>query len=126
MDHEAALLQSTAKKIASADLADAPIAGSLALVSPDHLLWRVESDGDRIRKKASFVIDGIGWFNLPVTDPLMEERLDELELTSTPYPRDAVGIDVRTTVLLTVSLSEPFEKTDDCYKLVAGVLELPA
>ena len=37
-----------------------------------------------------------------------------------------VGISDDSDLFLLVSLSEPYEQTENCYKLVAGTLEVPA
>lgn len=125
VNEDVRILDGSGRKISSQALTAEPIHASLTLVRPTALRWRIERTpwGTR-QQKANFEVDGSSWFDLQVTDPHIEERLATLPEGS--HPRSAVGIDDASDVLLTLSLSEPYERNGDCYKLVAAVLELPA
>jgi hypothetical protein len=125
INEDTTLLDNTSRKIARAALEQTPIDASLTLVRPSTLNWRIERTpwGSR-QQKASFELADCGWFDLHVTDPPIEAQL--ASLTEGSHPRDAVGINEDSDVLLTLSLSEPYATNNDCYKLVAAVLELPS
>jgi hypothetical protein len=73
--------------------------------------------------KTNFRIRGGGWCQFSVTDPRVYEQLVPLDDGS--HPRNTVGIADDADLFLLVSLSEPFEQTGNCYKLVAGTLDVP-
>jgi hypothetical protein len=104
-----------------------PASASLALVAPEDLRWIVKTDrsgGRRIR--IGFLLSGTR-YELALTDPLWEQRLRTLAPGT--HPRAAAGLKAEEVVLLTVSLSEPFQSDSAaemyCYKLVAAVIVLP-
>ena len=70
-----------------------------------------------------FQVDGRGWYDFSVTDIPIFEGLRELD--DGGYARSTVGIADDSDVFLTVSLSEPYDTNDRCYKLVAAVIEIP-
>lgn len=97
---------------------------SLDLVRPEDLWWWVRDEGGRRKNRTLFRVGrGIRTrYDLAVTDPRWLERLRHLPAGI--YPHSSFFAGQPPTVLLTVSLSEPFEKFH--YKLVAGVVNLPA
>ncbi len=100
-----------------------PVTASLALIAPDSLLWRIQpsSRGNR-QTKADFHLTRTP-YSLSVTDPVWTQRL--AHLPNGVYPREAAGITASDAVLFTISLSEPTDWNNHCYKLVAGVIVLP-
>jgi hypothetical protein len=70
------------------------------------------------------VQDGPGMYDFTVTDIPVLAQLQPLANGS--YPRNQVGIDDASEVFLTVSLAEPYERNDCCYKLVAAIVEVPS
>ena len=115
-----ALLGSMDKKISFATLQESHATQSLALIRPQRLHWQVsqnQASGKR-RNRAVFTLDGAE-YDLPLTDPAWLKRLESRPPGCYPWePGDGDA-------LLTISLSEPFEWDDYCYKLVAGVVALP-
>ena len=93
---------------------------SLALVVPENLCWNIgtNSRGGR-QAKAGFTLCGAA-YNLSVTDPVWLSRLDSLPPGR--HPASAAGIAPGEHVLFTVSLGEPTDWDNCCYKLVAAVL----
>jgi hypothetical protein len=69
-----------------------------------------------------FTTDGPGQYDFHVTDVPIEQALHGLGLGV--HARDAVGIDDDSEVYLTISLGEPYNLNDDCYKLAAAVIAL--
>jgi len=100
-----------------------PAAASLALVAPENLLWHIKTGvrGNR-QTKAEFHLTHTP-YSLSVTDPVWAQRL--AHLPNGRYPRDAANVGASEQILFTVSLSEPLEWNNHCYKLVAGVIVLP-
>lgn len=100
-----------------------PAEASLVLIAPDSLLWRIGTGvrGNR-QTKADFRLTCTP-YSFSVTDPVWTQRL--AHLPNGIYPREAAGITASDRVLFTVSLSEPLEWNNHCYKLVAGVIVLP-
>jgi hypothetical protein len=106
-----------------------PAKASLTLVAPERLEWvvKVNERGER-RFRVRFVLKG-RHYDLSLTDPLWEQRLNRLPLGT--HPRGAVdGLRPDDEVLLTISLGEPFQADPRhdpcCYKLVAAVIALSA
>ena len=100
-----------------------PAEASLVLIAPDDLLWHIKTSlkGNR-QTKAEFRLTRTP-YTLSVTDPVWVQRLAHLPCGI--YPREAAGITASDRVLFTISLSEPVEWNNHCYKLVAGVIVLP-
>lgn len=121
VDHEVKLLESTNRKMAGEYLREHPIAASLTLAKPSELQWRIETPpwGGR-QEKALFTLDGPGQYDFHVTDLPIEAALQALALGV--HARTAVGIDDESDVFLTISLGEPYNLNDDCYKLAAAVI----
>jgi hypothetical protein len=60
-------------------------------------------------------------YELPLTDPVYLERMKPLR--EGEHESTELGIPPRARVLLTISLSEPYQ--GQCYKLAAAVVVLP-
>lgn len=120
------LLDGADDRISAAHLQNHPASHSLALVAPESLKWHITANkaGER-RTRVIFDLDGAE-YNLSLTDPVWEQRL--MRLKTGVHPRHAAQIEADAEVWLTISLGEPFAKSDGdtefCYKLVAGVLVL--
>jgi hypothetical protein len=121
------LLGSRSDRIPAETFAASPAPASLALIAPDTLEWIIKTNraGER-RTRVAFTLGG-AHSELALTDPLWEQRL--ASLTPGAYPRQAAALQAEDAVLLTVSLSEPFQSDSAapacCYKLVAAVIVLP-
>ncbi len=114
------LLGDCQEKIPYASLQQRPAAASLALVRPEMLSWQIQGGlqtGKR-RMRAVFTLAG-NTYNLPLTDPVWRKRLSSLPDGCYPWEEDVQD------VLLTISLSEPFDRDGFCYKLAAAVITLP-
>ena len=101
-----------------------PAKCSLGLVRPDDLWWWVREENGKRKNRACFRLGHVGRirYDLAVTDPAWLAQLNLLPAGIYPH---AFFFRVKPhTTLLTVSLSEPFEGFH--YKLVAGVVTLPA
>jgi hypothetical protein len=99
--------------------AAAGLSSSLKLIQPNRLKIEVQmEEGGGLSKprraiRGSFSIGGFD-YTLSVTDCSLEQELKDAP----------VGTTTRLTrPLLCLSVSEPFEKMNCCYKLIAGVLE---
>lgn len=121
VDHDVELLENTNRKLAGDYLRDHPIAASLTLATPGELQWHIETPpwGGR-QQKALFTLDAPDQYDFHVTDFVIEDALRALPLGV--HTRDAVGIDDDAEVYLTISLGEPYNLNDDCYKLAAAVI----
>jgi hypothetical protein len=100
----------------------API--SLGLVEPGDLWWWIREEHGKRKNRAVFRLGRVGriHYDLPVTDPAWLDKLNLLPAGIYPHGFLFGGTAPKT--LLTISLSEPFEGFH--YKLVAGVVALPA
>jgi len=90
---------------------------SLRLVHTHDLLLRVfdsHYQGQTRRRVQGVFHRGDIGYRLYVTDPVYEE----------PYKTKPNGDVAIGESLLTISLSEPFQERDACYKLIAGIIEL--
>lgn len=116
-----------------------PASASLAVVSPRDLCWEItRTSSDKKRIRAVFTLKGQAW-SLPLTDLEWRHQLSHLPPGTHPLTStldNLVHSDDR--VLLTISLSEPMDKTESgadyltpdlsralCYKLVASVMIIP-
>jgi hypothetical protein len=110
----------TGDRIPSATFAANPPASSLALIRPSHVRWLFETIGSKQRVRALFCLSGSS-YNLSLTDPILEEQLKSLP----NGVHASSSIDLHDEQLaFCVSLGEAFSD-GNCYKLVAGVMELP-
>jgi hypothetical protein len=104
--------------------AEARATHSLELVQPDDLWWWIREHKSKRRNRALFRLDygSRPRYDLAVTDP---QWLKLLQLMPAGiYPHSFFFKDKPPGTFLTVSLSEPFDNFH--YKLVAGVVNLPA
>lgn len=113
------LLGDGEERVAYASLQQKPTAESLTLVRPETLSWQVQegSSAGKRRTRAVFTLAGVT-YNLPLTDPVWRKRLSGL-------PEGCHSWEDSQDLLLTISLSEPFDRDGFCYKLVAAVITLP-
>lgn len=97
---------------------------SLDLIRPDDLWWWIRDENGKRRHRALFRLGHAHRvrYDLAVTDPTWLNQFKFL--TAGLYPHSFFFKDKLPTTLFTVSLSEPFEGFH--YKLVAGVVNLPA
>jgi hypothetical protein len=121
------LLENRSDRVDHAALLKQPAKASLALVEPQSIEWHITtSPFDEKRKtRCRFVLAGCQ-YDLSITDPRFVPQLDGLPDGIYPKNVAASGLQPHDRVVLCVSLGEPFVKTGHCYKLVAGVLVLPA
>jgi hypothetical protein len=114
-----ALLGNNPAAIAFSRFEERPSQASLALIEPANLHWVVEETRYNPRKpRAQFQLDCRD-YSLPVTDPVYIPEFRNLAPGS--HPVNHIGIDPAARVLLSISLSEPFDD-DYCYKLVTAIL----
>ncbi len=123
VDHGHWLLQDGDRRVSAAALRANPAPTSLVLAEPSDLTWYLEHFMNSRQYKANFRVPGGGWCQFSITDPPIHAQL--VPLPDGSHPRNTVGIADDSDLFLLVSLSEPFEQTDNCYKLVAGTLEVP-
>jgi hypothetical protein len=97
---------------------------SLELIHPEDLWWWIREDKGKRKNRAVFRVGGgrRARYDLAVTDPDWLARMHPLPPGI--YPHAQFFSDKVPTTFLTISLSEPFEGFH--YKLVAGVVNLPA
>lgn len=125
VDHDNWLLEDTDRRVSGAALRAKPASSSLVLVEPTALSWRIETaPWGAQQHKADFSVDGTSGYDFAVTDIPILGRLEQLN--NGHYPRDAVGVEDDSDVFLTISLAEPYSKNDQCYKLAAAIVEVPA
>jgi len=116
-----ALLGDFSHKISSDRFETEPARASLCLTRPANLRCRIEHHPYNAHKaSAQFQLAGTSYL-LSITDPAWLDAFRALP--PGVYPVTACGIAADTTVLLTISLSDPWED-GYCYKLVAGILPL--
>lgn len=109
-------------------LRETPISASLALVLPDEIRWGVHAKPYGSRQFRVLFSLGSASYDLPLTDQNWEPRLNLLPPGM--HHRLRAGLQPEEVILLTISLSEPFQKNIQaekvCHKLVAAVIVLPA
>lgn len=118
------VLQGYADNVSVARVIEVPRERSLELIEPEDLWWWIRENKGKRRNRAVFRFsrESRVRYDLSVTDP---GWLDQLNLLPAGiYPQALFFRNKPPRTLLTVSLSEPFENFH--YKLVAGVLNLPA
>jgi Dual OB-containing domain len=104
----------------------ARLTDSLALIRPANLKWHLSRDiYGRPQPRLRFELRNQR-YNLPVTDPAWITRIVRTlhESQASEQTQEAFGIAKDATVLLTISLAEPLKGV--CYKLVAGIIVMPA
>lgn len=118
------LLGSTSDRLVYADLQEQPAMDSLALAAVPTLTWDIrEPAPGRRHTRARFVL-GDAEYNLSVTDPEWEYRL--LHLGPGHYPFDPTWLAPGQSLLLTISLSDPFGPEGACFKIVASIVVIPS
>jgi hypothetical protein len=94
------------------------LGGSLLLVKPENFQMMVTKEGGAFgppRKKVRGHVGLAGFdYIFSVTDQIIEAEAAQLDENASR----SIG-----EVLLCLSISEVFEKTNACYKLIAGVIE---
>ena len=119
-----AVLQGYGDRVYARKLEAAPADKSLELVHPEDLWWWIREEGGKRKNRTLFRAGHVSRsrYDLAVTDPAW---LDQLHLLPGGiYPHSLFFKEKLSKTLLTVSLSEPFDNFH--YKLVAGVVNLPA
>jgi hypothetical protein len=119
-----AVLQSYGDRIYAKKVAGARLGRSLELIQPEDLWWWIREDHGKRKSRGIFRAGHVGRvrYDLAVTDPVW---LDALHLLPAGiYPHAYFFGEKLPRTLLTMSLSEPFEGFH--YKLIAGVVNLPA
>lgn len=92
--------------------------GSVVLKS-SRVKFRKERGTDgRVRKRATFRLRGSD-YDLPITDPSVLAKLAALDVGE--YAASEIGIE-SDHVILVVSLAEPWDRNNRCYKVVAAVV----
>ena len=119
---EGVLLGNRTDRVEFAALIDRPTVASLALIEPERFRCQIRTWEGQRKNRVLFTLHGVD-YDLSLTDPVWEARLRDLPVGT--HTRYALKIAWTAKVFLTVSLSEPFEKTGFCYKLVAAVIVLP-
>lgn len=122
-----AILGDTEERVPFNDFHLRPAENSLALVRPQSLCWIIKEKPGRVRQhRVAFSQNGCH-YDMPLTDQNWEVRLKSLPPGT--HHRKAVGMGQDEMALLTISLSEPFEKEvgagSFCYKLVAAITIVP-
>lgn len=119
-----ALLNGTGDRICVRNFEKIAAEASLELVQPDDLWWWIREENGKRRNRALFRLghtDRVR-YDLAVTDPVWLNQLQFL--TAGIYSQSFFFKEKLPRTLLTISLSEPYEGFH--YKLVAGVVNLPA
>lgn len=124
-DRAELLLHSSHDSLPADEFADRMLSHSLSVIRPADLVWKVSphlNHPGRVQVRAEFRFGKIA-YNLVVTDPTWEARCHRAGIGRHKHPELAsAGNDL---VFLTVSLAAvPYHNLH--YKLVAGVVELPA
>jgi hypothetical protein len=118
------ILQGYGDRIDRSNIDVNPMDKSLELVRPEGLWWWIRDEKGKRRNRALFRLGHVGRirYDLAVTDPRWLDQLNLLPAGIYPHAFFFKGKPPRT--FLTISLGEAFEGFH--YKLVAGVVTLPA
>jgi hypothetical protein len=128
LTRQSMLLQNWGDRVPYDSYCIRPAASSLALVAPEKIEWavRLNEHGAR-RMRVLFTLNGRS-YDLPLTDPQWEQRVNRLSPGTHPR-NDVADLKPEDELLLTISLGEPFQvdviHDEYCFKLVAGVVVLP-
>ncbi len=119
-----ALLQGFGDRVYVRKIEGTPVERSLELIHPEDLWWWIRDEDGKRKNRALFRAGHVtrARYDLAVTDPAWLARLRSLPVGI--YPQSHFFEEKLPKTFLMVSLSEPFEKFH--YKLVAGVVNLPA
>jgi hypothetical protein len=112
---EEPLFGSNARSFAAEHVTAGNVPGSLAVVCPEHLTWE-KNLWSKIR--CSFFQAG-SWHDFPVTDPVWLAKFKN------DPPDSTFEHSEHEVPFLVVSLSDVDPKTDQHWKLIAGVIGLP-
>ena len=118
------LLDSETDRIRYEELREDHATASLAAVEPQSIQWHITQSYRGTRQVRCYFNLGGRWYDLVVTDPVFKDKVGNLEYGQYERHR-AAGISSDDRVFLTISLGEPFERDDCCYKLVAAVWAYP-
>jgi hypothetical protein len=125
LENNAPLLHSYSNKIQAVDLFVSQLSHSLSIIRPEMPHWRISPHPrypNKLRVEADFRFRGDSYC-LVVTDPIWEARCAHHRAGR--YPHSDLAEDANGNLLLTISLAEvPLNGYH--YKLVAGVIQLPA
>jgi hypothetical protein len=118
------VLQGFGDRVYTRKIEGSPVERSLELIRPEDLWWWIREESGKRKNRAIFRAGHVvrTRYDLAVTDPAWLNQLNLLPAGIYPHSFFFGGKPSQT--LLTISLSEPFEKFH--YKLVAGVVNLPA
>ncbi|MGA2207711.1 MAG: hypothetical protein ABSG10_13370 [Terracidiphilus sp.] len=118
------VLQGYGDRVYARKFEAAPADKSLELIHPENLSWWIREEAGKRKNRAIFRAGSVirTCYDLAVTDPNWLDRLRPLPAGI--YPHSYFFKETLPMTFLTVSLSEPFERFH--YKLVAGVVNLPA
>jgi hypothetical protein len=116
------LFGDSSSRISFDRFAGEPALSSLALIQPLKLSWVVNRTPENAHKaRALFELGGTR-YSLPVTDPTWIDKFRALPLGA--RPAEACAADPASTILLTISLGEPWED-GYCYKLASAIVPVP-
>ena len=109
-------------RIGIAEIQARPRPNSLGLVAPKdlQLISQVGFTGNP-QARGRFSHNGHA-YTLAITDPGWTHRITSLSLGT--YAPEAIGLNSHR-IRLTISLGEPTDFDGNCYKLIAGMFELP-
>jgi hypothetical protein len=118
------ILEGYGDRVYEKKVAGSPVAHSLEILRPADLWWWIRDEKGRRKNRAIFRLGATNRvrYDFPVTDPVWLDKLHKLPVGIHSNNSFIEGPSRKT--LLTTSLSEPFEGFH--YKLVAGVVTLPA
>ncbi len=118
------VLQGYTDRVSAERVIDAPRERSLELIQPEDLWWWIREDRGKRKNRAFFRVsrDSRVRYDLSVTDPTWLKQLYRFPAGIYPHAFFFAGNPPKT--LLTMSLTEPFERFH--YKIVAGVVNLPS
>jgi hypothetical protein len=116
------LLGDSSSRISFDRFAAEPAMSSLALIQPVKLSWVIDRTRENAHKaRALFELGGTR-YSLPVTDPVWIDTFRALPLGA--HPVESCAADPASTILLTISLGEPWED-GYCYKLATAIVPVP-
>jgi len=102
-------------------LQNQPVPGSLVLIKPTDVLWYIATSITGKRQTRALFSLNRATYDLAITDPVWEQRLQSLDFGV--HPREAAGVGLDDVLLFTISLGGPFQ--GQCYKLIAGIVLIP-
>jgi len=119
-----AFLQGYGDRVYGRKIEGTPVEKSLELIHAENLWWWIREETGKRRNRAVFWLGRAGRvrYDLAVTDPKWLDMLNLLPVGIYPHALLSGGKPSR--LYLTISLSEPYDGFH--YKLVAGVVTLPA